>query len=270
MNEVLILRTCNADMTSYGGFKWPGSGPVEAPDWKPNQECGNGLHGFLWGEGDGSLANWKPDAKWLVVKVKEAEIIDLSGKVKFRRGEVVDIPKDRASATKYIHDHGGASKAIIGFNASTTGNGAHASTTGNGANASTTGNGANASTTGNGANASTTGNGAHASTTGNGAHASTTGYGAHASTTGNNSHASTTGNWSIAVAIGWESAAAASESGAIVLSYFDGIRPRIVALYPGENGIKPHTFYRLKPNGSVIELGPNPAANPSQNKETQS
>ena len=50
---VLILRTCNKDMTTYGGFKWPTSGEVVAPDWKPNAECGNGLHGLLWGEGNG-------------------------------------------------------------------------------------------------------------------------------------------------------------------------------------------------------------------------
>ena len=30
--HVLILRTCNADLTSYGGFQWPASGPVECPD----------------------------------------------------------------------------------------------------------------------------------------------------------------------------------------------------------------------------------------------
>ena len=50
-NEVLILRTCNADMTSYGEFVWPELGYVEAPDWEPTETCGNGLHGFLWGEG---------------------------------------------------------------------------------------------------------------------------------------------------------------------------------------------------------------------------
>ena len=52
---VLVLRTCAADMTSYGGFKWPKSGPVKCDDWKPRAECGNGLHGLLWGVGDGSL-----------------------------------------------------------------------------------------------------------------------------------------------------------------------------------------------------------------------
>lgn len=47
---VLVLRTCNSDMTGYGGFKWPESGPVEAPDWNPVKSCGQGLHGWLWDE----------------------------------------------------------------------------------------------------------------------------------------------------------------------------------------------------------------------------
>ena len=42
---VLVLRTCSADMTSSGGFKWPKRGPVSAPDWVDNFECENGLHG---------------------------------------------------------------------------------------------------------------------------------------------------------------------------------------------------------------------------------
>jgi len=68
MSKVLILRTCNADMTSYGGFVWPESGPVEAPDWEPTYECGHGLHGLLWGEGNSGLLDTSDDAKWLVVE----------------------------------------------------------------------------------------------------------------------------------------------------------------------------------------------------------
>jgi hypothetical protein len=83
----LILRTCKADMTSYGGFKWPRSGHVAAPDWNPAPECGNGLHGFLRGEGDGSLADWSSDAVWLVAEVET--YVDLEGKVKFPAANVI-------------------------------------------------------------------------------------------------------------------------------------------------------------------------------------
>jgi len=86
MND-LILRTCKADMTSYGGFKWPRSGHVAAPDWNPAPVCGGGLHGFLRGEGDGSLADWSSDAVWLVAEVET--YVDLEGKVKFPAANVI-------------------------------------------------------------------------------------------------------------------------------------------------------------------------------------
>jgi hypothetical protein len=87
--HVLILRTCGVDMKSYGGFVWPESGPVEAVDWDQKPKCGSGLHGLLWGEGDLSLLGDEPK-KWQVVKVNPSEgMVDLGGKVKFKKGEVV-------------------------------------------------------------------------------------------------------------------------------------------------------------------------------------
>jgi hypothetical protein len=108
--EAYILRTCAADMTSHGGFKWPEIGMVDAPDWEPTSKCGNGLHGFLWGEGDGSLASWGDDARWIVARV--TEWIDLGGKVKFPRAEVIFVG-DRKSATDEIMRLG-ARGAVIG------------------------------------------------------------------------------------------------------------------------------------------------------------
>jgi len=32
---VLVLRSCNPDFTSYGGFRWPKEGKVSCPDWNP-------------------------------------------------------------------------------------------------------------------------------------------------------------------------------------------------------------------------------------------
>ena len=101
VDMTLVLRTCNADMISTNGFIWPASGPVECPDWSPEATCGNGLHGLRWGEGDGGLLSWDPDAKWLVVEVETASIVDLAGKVKFQRGEVIHCG-DQLSATSYL------------------------------------------------------------------------------------------------------------------------------------------------------------------------
>jgi hypothetical protein len=100
-NKVLVLRTCAADMSAYGGFIWPESGPVEAPDWNPKPICGYGLHGALWGEGCGELLSWEPDAKWLVVEVDADTIVNLDGKVKYPRGVVVHCGT-RESATAII------------------------------------------------------------------------------------------------------------------------------------------------------------------------
>lgn len=112
--KCLVLRTCASNMSSQNGFIWPESGEVEAPDWEPFPMCGNGLHGLLWGEGDGELLSWDPAAKWLVVEVEETEIIHLNGKVKFPRGNVVCCG-DRVSATKFMHTYGIANAAICGM-----------------------------------------------------------------------------------------------------------------------------------------------------------
>jgi hypothetical protein len=114
MNKVLVLRQCNKDLKSYGGFQHPSSGHVSAPDWNPKPECGSGLHGFLYGEGDGSLANYDPENKWLVLSVDKDKIVDLSGKVKFPEGEVIFCGA-LAEAARYVYDNGGAGRAIIGI-----------------------------------------------------------------------------------------------------------------------------------------------------------
>jgi hypothetical protein len=105
-----VLRTCAAGMTSYGGFVCPRSGMVECHDWQPTPECGNGLHGFLWGYGDGFLADWSYDAVWLVVAVEDW--IALEGKVKFPRGEVVFCGSRLDATTEIIRL--GARGAVIG------------------------------------------------------------------------------------------------------------------------------------------------------------
>ncbi len=109
----LVLRTCNADLTSHQGFQWPASGPVEAPDWSSEAECGHGLHGLLWGEGGGQLLDWSEDAKWLVVEVDAASTVEIGQKVKFPRGTVIHVG-DRKSATEYLLAHGAVGKKVTG------------------------------------------------------------------------------------------------------------------------------------------------------------
>ena len=88
--HVLIMKTVNEDMSSHhdSSFIYPKSGYVEAVDFVANDKCGNGIHGFLRGEGYGSLARFNK-SKWIILSVIEADVIMLDGKVKFRNGEVV-------------------------------------------------------------------------------------------------------------------------------------------------------------------------------------
>ncbi len=115
----LVLRTCSADLTSHGGFQWPDKigAVVEAPDWKKDNKCGHGLHGWLFGQGDHDCSSTvgEADAKWLVVEVGLSDLIALGGKVKFPRCTIRHIG-DRASATQFLiaNEPRAAGVAVIG------------------------------------------------------------------------------------------------------------------------------------------------------------
>ncbi len=101
MADVLVLRSSRAGALSYGDFRWPMEvgAVVEAPDWSPDPVCGYGLHGWLWGEGDGCLACSAEDAVWHVLEVDEESIVQLNGKVKFPRARVAFCgPREEAVA----------------------------------------------------------------------------------------------------------------------------------------------------------------------------
>ena len=80
--EVLVLRACRADLTSRNGFSWKNK-HVKAPDWSPSPTCGQGLHGWLNGQGDATVWVHEPGDKWLILAVKKSAVVDLRGKVKF-------------------------------------------------------------------------------------------------------------------------------------------------------------------------------------------
>ena len=204
--KVLVLRTCDDDMKSHGGFQWPESGPVVAPDWSPVKECGKGLHGWLWGSGDWSLKQKAEPIWWVVVEVDSSGIIDLIGKVKFQTGNVVARSRKWNEAMAFIR----------GYAAYPTTN--------------------NSVATGDSGHASSTGNSGHASSTGDHGHASSTGYSGHASSTGDH-------GWAVA---GFGGRARAARNGVITLLWCDGNRPRVVTGYVGEDGIEADIWYVVK------------------------
>ena len=111
--KVLVLRTSDAQLRSYGGFQWPESGEVSAPDWQPTAQCGHGLHGLLWGEGDGDLLHWEESAVWQVVETSQSELIDLQRKVKFKSGFVVH-SGTRKTATDFLVSHLCRAASVVG------------------------------------------------------------------------------------------------------------------------------------------------------------
>jgi hypothetical protein len=213
---VYVLRGCDPDLKSKNGFQWPASGRVAAPDWDPEPKCGNGLHGFLRGEGDASLAPSDDSARWLVVRVRESECVDLIGKVKFPKGDVVFCGA-RSDAVAFIQKKHPRAACIYGT--------------------------------------ATAGNGGTA-TAGNGGTATAGGYGTatagdYGTATAGNGGTATAGDYGTATA-GDYGTATAGYKGILQIRWFDGKRRRIATAYVGENGIKVGHKYRLDVAGAFV------------------
>jgi hypothetical protein len=245
--KALVLRTCNADMTAHGGFRWPESGPVEAPDWEPIAECGNGLHGALWGEGDGSLFRWEPDAKWLVVEVDAGAIVDLDGKVKFPRGVVV-FCGDRKSATDWLAERA-PGRTIIGGTATAgdygTATAGYRGTATAGYRGTATAGYRGTATAGDGGTATagyrgTATAGDYGTATAGDGGTATAGY--RGTATAGYRGTATAGNGGTATA---------GDGGILSLRWFDGNRYRIATFYVGEDGIEAGAKYRCEQGKAV-------------------
>ena len=121
-----VLRCCNTDGTNSHGFTWPLNvgATVVAPDWDPDpgRDCGGGLHGLLWGCGDGGLLT-PTDGVWMVVAVDPADIATphtdaIPDKVRFRACEIVHVG-DQASAVGWLAER--APGLPIAYGTSTSG-----------------------------------------------------------------------------------------------------------------------------------------------------
>jgi hypothetical protein len=248
--KALVLRTCKPDMTSYNGFVWPKEGPVECPDWDPKPQCGNGLHGALWGEGDGALFNSNDDAVWQVVEIDEW--VKLGGKVKFPRGNVVHTGT-RLSATSFIRENGAKGTVIGDF--VTVGNREIASTGDLGT--AIAGVFGTAVSCYNGT--AKTGDFGIA-TVGDRGSAISGDYGIatagkRAIATVGDCGSATAGDYGIATAgnhgtatAGNHGTAAAGANGIIQIKYFDKNRIRMKVGYIGEDGLEPNVKYKLNDN----------------------
>jgi hypothetical protein len=109
--KVLVMRTVDKSLKSYNGFTYPEKGLVKCPDWKPSQQCGNGLHGLLWGHGSFNIPTDNVLFQLIEVEDTPDNLIEFDGKCKFREGEVVftgtqeDIIKAIKSHPNYPKDN---------------------------------------------------------------------------------------------------------------------------------------------------------------------
>ncbi len=102
-NEILVLRNCHADGSSYNGFVWPKSGYVECPDWQDDDNCGHGLHGLPWGVGSTSYFYDDADAAWIVFVTSTS-----AGQYRHGAGDLTDKCKARSANVIYFGDKLGA------------------------------------------------------------------------------------------------------------------------------------------------------------------
>jgi len=231
-----MLRCCDAQMRGHGGFVWPAEGAIEAPDWSPTKECGRGLHGWLWGEGNPGVSDHaqSPEAKWLVCAAWKDDVIDLSAKVKFPRAWVVFCGA-RDEAVRRIQDLGARGSVIFstvtGCDDSTV-TGGYASTVTGGYASTVTGGYASTVT---GGNASTVTGGDDSTVTGG--YASTVTGGARSRVTG-----------------GARSRVTGGYASTLVIKRWNGKRWKLVVAYVGEDGIEANVPYKLNADGAFVRF----------------
>ena len=239
----LVLRTIAADMVSRGtdndgnprpDFTWPALGPVECPDWTTEPKCGHGLHGQIWGEGDWSLLSKDPTAKWQVVEIQRADMVDLGhehkGKVKFRCGNVLYTGESAIAVTMVL-----AGEEAFARDAAKA--------------AASSGEGSKAASSGNYSTAASSGYGSTAASSGNYSTAASSGEGSTAASSGNGSKATQKdGAAGIAAAIGNYVVVQAGERGLLIATWWDASakRYRAVVGEVGVDGIEAGVDYLVK------------------------
>ena len=76
-SEVLILKCSDSEGKTRDGFQWPLEigAPVTPHEWRAENKCGYGLHGWPWGFGlgDGKEPDWL--GKWIVFGALPTDIV---------------------------------------------------------------------------------------------------------------------------------------------------------------------------------------------------
>jgi hypothetical protein len=214
-DTVLVLRTCDANLRSYGNFQWPDSGPVEAPDWDPTPKCGGGLHGLVDGLGDWSLLDWSIDARALLVEVESGVVVSFDGKAKFPRGTVCVVGRLPELLCRVVCDP----RKIVDLIKVCGGNGSQLAASGNDS---------------------------QLAASGDGSQLAASGYGSQLAASGYASKLAASGYGSIVCCAAGGGIVSAGLRGAMSTGWWDGTRWRIAVAYVGEDGIEPNVAYRVE------------------------
>ena len=248
-----LLRTVDKNRQSYGGFQWPhelGTRVEPSNGWSDTAECGNGIHGLLNGEGEGSLLDWSDDAIWQIVST-DADVVELDGKVK-APWVILIAQGDRYTVTQKLAELCPSARAIVGITVTA---GHRGQATAGYRGQATAGYGGKA-TAGDEGQATA---GYRGKATAGYRGKATAGHRGQA-TAGHRGQATAgyrgkaTAGYRGQAAAGDGGQAAAGERGTLAIEWHDGIRMRLSVGYVGENGIRPNTTYRCDDKGEFVAV----------------
>ncbi|WP_287496880.1 hypothetical protein [Pandoraea sp. CB10b_02] len=259
LNEsVLVIRTSDKNRKAYNGFQWPESGLVECPDWNPRAECGNGLHGILWPEGNWSdIKDYGGDETWQVVKVAKSDLIEIGGKVKFPKGEVVYSGTFAVAfnmvAKKWLDQMPAWTKAIQDEAKVELKDGEVDS--GNSARIGSSGNSAQIGSSGDSAQIGSSGDYAQIGSSGYSAQIGSSGDYAQIGSSGDYAQIDVAGEKAVIACAGSVERFKAGANGCIAAPWWDekSERTRFAVGYVGEN-IKADTWYTVNESGEFVEI----------------
>ncbi len=108
LNEILVLRVCNSNGKSYGGFQWPLEvGTIlESTDWNDDIYLGGGFIGLPRGEGNPHYIHSELNTQWVLLAVDTTKYNCnfKSGRIVYigTKEEALDIIQEMAPENSYI------------------------------------------------------------------------------------------------------------------------------------------------------------------------